>query len=464
MKPMGMTFCGVVLASALFLCPAMAETLMPPPERGEVIDEVTRFTGLTKEMVSLALGDSPELFNGLEDAVFGVRVLNKFCEAKDSEALADMVDYAFGKAIDALKDKVLPQSMNVFLTAISVYHTSLEVIRDHVFIPKFDDKIYQEYKSARLDDLRRGDSSEEAKSTAFSRATTQKDSGYYVVKDQLFGQMMKAKGYNAHQLGERVINELRKKIDTFWMDRLELKLQQEILKNQREELVANIWNGCSGQLDAIRALAARASGPDRFFIVESDIPIGWKLDRRDARLLERFKPMSRSSGEMFQAFTLRPTGYAEKNGIYYDSTGKKVLTFMHDHVDIVIMPAVRTLAGGYVFSFKDQMAEGLKNNKSYCRSSAKIARQLTEYGIELGYVAIEDQTDFRRADYYVAVFIKKGWYVTIQINGYSPKGLEALANNEASRNPGRAGSYIMKTIATEDFLMQIVKIIAEKIP
>ena len=463
MKTLAMTCCGVVLASALLLRSAAAETFSPP-ERSEVIDEVARFTGLTQEGIGLALGDSPELFDGLEDAVFGVRVVNQFCEAKDGEALADLVDYAFGKAINALKDKVLPQSVNVFLTALSVYHASLEVIRDYVFIPKFDEKIYQEYKSARLDDLRRGDSSVEAQNTAFSRATTQKDSGYFVVKDHLFDQMMKAKGYNAHQLGERVLGELRKKIDAFWMGRLELKLQQEVLKNRREELVSDIWNSCSGQLEALRALTARASGPERFFIVESDIPAGWKLDRRDAKLLERFKPVPRSGGDTAQAFTLRPTGYNEKNGNYYDRTGKKTLRFMHDHIDVAIAPVVRTLAGGYVFNFKDQMAEGLKKNESYLRSSAKIVRPLTEHGIELGYVAIENQADFRRGDDYVAAFVKKGWYVTIGINGFSLKDLEALDNDEASRESSRAGSTILKTVASEDFLMQLVKIIAEKIP
>lgn len=259
------------------------------PERSEVIEEVAGFTGLSKDAVELVFKDSPSLLTSMDETVFAIKVVNKFSEAKDTEALADLYDYALGKALDKMKDKLLPQAMNGVLLAFSVYKTSLEAMRDYYYIPKFDNKIYQAYRSARLEDLRRGDTSFESKQTAFSQATTQKDSGYFVVKDQMYEKMIKAKGYN-EIMGHVVEKKLRGQIDDFWRDRLELKLQQEQLRQRRQEMIAGVWKNRSAQVAAIRARAEQLSVPQE--------PVA-KAKPRDSRSApkDKAKPAPAKSGD-----------------------------------------------------------------------------------------------------------------------------------------------------------------------
>ena len=458
-----MAFKGALLFLVSMLVAVPAAAGIDRPERAEVIEEVSRFTGLGKDAVSLVFNENPDLLAGMDEAVFAVKVINSFCEARDTEALADLQDYALGKAIDKMKDKLLPQAMNGFLLAFGVYKTSLEAMRDYYYIPTFDSKIYQAYRAARLEDLRRGDTSFESKQTAFSKATTQKSSGYFVVKDQMYEKMIKAKNYQKEHIGEKLERKLRSQIDDFWRDRLELKLQQEQLQAGRNEMIAALWQNRSAQVDALRAKAGRAAGPEGFFITQRDLPPGWKLNVREKTKPEEMTPRKRTDGAYAQTIKLTPTGHAEKDGRYYDSTGKKILTFMHNSVSVAIAPAVQSSPTGYVFSFKEQVKENIRKNKSDYVAAARILGTWTENGVEAGYLALEDQADFRRGDRYVAVFIKGNWYVTIEIYGFSLRDLERLAQDEEARSKGRGSTYILKTPASEETLVHLARAIAGKI-
>jgi len=458
-----MAFKGILIFLASMLLPIPTTAGINRPERAEVIEEVSRFTGLGKDAVSLAFNEEPALLAGMDEAVFAIKVINGFCEARDTEALADLQDYALGKALDKMKDKLLPQAMNGFLLAFGVYKTSLEVMRDYYFIPKFDDKIYQAYRAARLEDLRRDDTSFESKQTAFSKATMQSKSGYFAVKDQMYERMIKAKNYQREQIGEKLEKKLRSQIDDFWRDRLELKLQQERLQTGRNEMIAALWQNRSAQVDALRARAGRAAGPEGFFITQRDLPPGWKLNARDKTKPEEMTPRKRNDGAYAQTIKLTPTGYPEKDDRYYDATGKNILSFMHNSISVSITPAIQTMPSGYVFSFKEQVRESIRKNQSIYLASARMLRTLTENGIEAGYLALEDQADFRRGDRYIAVFIKGNWYVTVEIYGFSLRDLERLAQDEDARNKGRGSKYILKTPANEETLTHLVKAIAGKI-
>jgi hypothetical protein len=227
------------------------------PSREEVISEVARQTGLTNDAVSLIAKENPQLLQGLNDAVLGVKIVNSLADARDTEALADLMGYT----IDKLRDKALPSAMNGFIVAFKVYKTALEITRDYYYVPRLDAGLYNAYRQARADGLRRGDTSIEEMTTAFERASTRDWSGYYAVKDSMFEALVKAKGYNQALMGEKMKQTLWHQIDDFWMKRCEAKLLQEILQANKAELERQTWARVSNQLNAIKSAAARTGEP-----------------------------------------------------------------------------------------------------------------------------------------------------------------------------------------------------------
>ena len=223
------------------------------PTREEIINEVARQTGLTNDAVSLIAKENPQLLQGFNDTVLAVKVVNSLADARDTEALADLMGYT----VDKLRDKALPSALNGFIVAFKVYKTALEITRDYYYVPKLDAGLYEAYRQARADGLRRGDTSEEEMSTAFERATTRDWSGYYAVKDPMFDALVKAKGYNKSLMDEKMKQSLWRGIDDFWMKRCEAKLLQEILKANQAELERQIWARASRQLAAVKNAASR---------------------------------------------------------------------------------------------------------------------------------------------------------------------------------------------------------------
>jgi len=228
-----------------------------PPSRAEVISEVARQTGLTNDAVSLIAKENPQLLQGLNDTVLGIKVVNSLADARDTEALADLMGYA----VDKLRDKALPSALNGFIVAFKVYKTALELTRDYYYVPKLDSGLYNAYRAARADGLRRGDTSIEEMTTAFERASTRDWSGYYAVKDSMFEALVKAKGYNQALMDEKMKQALWHQIDEFWMKRCEAKLMQEILGANKAELERQIWARVSGQLNSIKIAARHPDAP-----------------------------------------------------------------------------------------------------------------------------------------------------------------------------------------------------------
>jgi len=233
--------------------PQVLQGQFDSPSREEVISEVARQTGLTNDAVSLIAKENPQLLQGLNDAVLGIKVVNSLADARDTEALADLMGYA----VDKLRDKALPSAMNGFIVAFKVYKTALEITRDYYYVPKFDAGLYNAYREARADGLRRGDTSVEEMTTAFERASTRDWSGYYAVKDSMFEALVKAKGYNKALLDEKMKQGLWRQIDDFWMKRCEAKLLQEILRANKAEMERQIWARASRRLNEIKTAAAR---------------------------------------------------------------------------------------------------------------------------------------------------------------------------------------------------------------
>ncbi|MBI4384705.1 MAG: hypothetical protein HY579_11815 [Nitrospinae bacterium] len=247
--------CNKTVLVVLFLLfgalPAIAGGLSKPT-RAEVIDEVSRFTGSAADAVGLVYEEHATLFENVNNAVFAVKAVNMIADARDQELAAEIamegLDYGLGK----IKDKFLPGAVNGFLAMAGVYQTSLEILRDYVVIPKFEESIYQAYKASRSGDSKM-DASPEARETAFLSATANSVSGYYVVKDKMFEEMIKKKNWTRESVSER----WRTQIDDFWIKRLETRYQLELLKAQKEKLKAEAWKAVARDIDAIRAEAAK---------------------------------------------------------------------------------------------------------------------------------------------------------------------------------------------------------------
>ncbi|MDI3530601.1 MAG: peptide/nickel transport system substrate-binding protein [Candidatus Atribacteria bacterium] len=238
------TFC----MACVFVLPAFS---FAEVTRDEVINETARLTGLSKDALELVYQEAPSLFAGVEQAAFTVKVVHLFANARDDNAVLEL----FNRFADTLRTTFLPGPLNTFFTAIKAYKTSLEVIRDYVFIPSLKESIYRNYRSSRLIDWKRGDKSTESISTAFEMATMGRFSGYYEVKESMYQELVRAKGYNQDLIGPKLENYLRSQIDQFWKDTLELRFQREMLTQNESAITAKIWETIAGDLERIRRRA-----------------------------------------------------------------------------------------------------------------------------------------------------------------------------------------------------------------
>ncbi len=282
------------------------------PNRSEIIEEISNVTGLTTDMVSLAAKENPELLDNLGDTVFTVKIINSFSEAKDVEAFEDLFNYS----IDKVLTKTLPPQMTFFLTALRAYKTSLEMIRDYILIPEFDEKMYSRYFETRLAQIKQGDMSLEAKQHAFAIATMDKstnmlfpDRGYYVLKNKMFEDIIKARGYNPDLVGtdEKLGSYLWKQIDEFWMNRMEARLNQELIKKGKKEIINSIWDNSSKQLKAIESAANKIRKTK-----EEKIP-NKKVDENIPELQNIFEAQFSKDGKLTYS---KPWQYDEKNKCY----------------------------------------------------------------------------------------------------------------------------------------------------
>ncbi|MCX7667350.1 MAG: hypothetical protein N2Z84_00250, partial [Atribacterota bacterium] len=225
---------------------------MEEVSREEVIEEASRLTGLAKDTLELIYDDAPTLFDNLERVTFGVKVVHLFATAQDNEAMLELFD----RFVDHLKSILLPNPLQTFLTAVKVYKTSLEVIRDYVVVPRFEESIYQNYRSMRLIDWRRGDTSEEAKNMAFESAVMGW-SGYYLVQEKMYQTLLKRKGYNVDLLDAKLEKHFRSQIDRFWMNTLELRFQKEILADEEDAITSMLWQSVGSDLARLQQEAER---------------------------------------------------------------------------------------------------------------------------------------------------------------------------------------------------------------
>ena len=467
------------------------------PDRSEVLEEIAKHTGLTKDVVELVYAEQADVFKGLDNLVFADKVFNLVLEAKDTEALTEVVMKFLEYRKDALVEQAFPAAVGTFLTFASAYKASLEMVRDYHWIPKYEDKIYRAYKESRdkdreenrriaemqgvkVDESKLEDTSQESRDTAFNMGVMTKASGYYAVKEKMLNEMVKEKLdlKSTDAAGDKALEILRKQVDDFWINRLEMKYQQERLKARGEGLEKEMWDKNAQQLEAIRAAAAKMSGPQRFFFSEKDIPQGWKKIKEGPHRTYKFTPRgdnNPSNPGWVQGFGLYKAEYTQKGDDFFTSDGRAANVNDID-VTIFISPRMVKYVTDKNIPFEDDSLDSIKfmltgwdsnpgwesNPEWEPNPGQKFYGKFMEEGVLLGYVEGGWGTG-SNVNWYGVMFVKGSWRVQVSVNGNS---LASIQEDEARiiKAYGKSDIIYDKTMVSEELARTIARTVARKIP
>jgi hypothetical protein len=441
----------ILVSCILSYIPSIAGEL-DKPDKAEVIGELSRFTGLGGDVLGKVREENASLFENVNHAVFAIKAINMLAEAKDQDAAAEIAQYGLNYGLDKIKDRFLPVAVSGFVALASACKTALEVIRDYIFIPKFEEAIYHKYKESRLADSKYshnlGDLSEESRETAFATATMSSMSGYYAVKSTMFEEMIKKRDLKKDSMGEKMIKDLERKIDDFWIKRMETRYQVDLLREQKEKLKAETWKIVAKDIDAIRTAANKphsgGNEPDRFFITEKDIPDTWKYYPRGKNDFVINSGGRQSFSMVNPAFLkgLNEKKYPGGVSSYTLPDGSPAYPMPID-VGTVIYPKPAS------YDKADEIKKKIKPGGL----SDFPSESVTTGGC--GPDSVEGS--------FVCLLVKGKWVVELRVSGWAQKALQAEQAKELARR-GKPGNYVDQTIATEDLARQLAKIVAARIP
>lgn len=319
------------------------------PTTAEVVDEVARFTGLSSDLTQLVFKSEPELLAKFGKTVFGVQVLNQLLEAKDTEVMSSIFDYTVSKLADYLMKQSVHSAVGTFFTVVKAYKASLEVVRDYIIVPKLDNDTYIRYKKARGGVLKYSSANP---TQAFEQATFVSFSGYHLLKEKRYKELIKAKGYNPELIGDKLEASLRRKIDDFWMKQMEAKYVQELLKESQEALVKSIWKTAQREIDLLNKLVLELGTihAGLFIDISKDLPEGWWVVKRTNE--GRYQPSKiKDSDQWLQWFDISDAkGYEwdANNGRYFRMAGQEKIHDLPSYatVAVVIYPRFQEVQGG----------------------------------------------------------------------------------------------------------------------
>ena len=422
-----------------------AEIDLGPLETSEMIEEVSRFTGLTSDALGAVMEESPALFTNLNDTVTAVKVVDHIYNAKDSEAVAEVANWYLSGLADKSVATAFGAGAASAFAAAKAYKATLDIIHDYAFVPAFDEKIYKRYKNLREASLGPGrrDTHPDAMELDYRQATAEGvfDKGYFAVKGEMVDKFLmkkygKERKEDLEELSEMLKNHARKQVDDYWMNRMEAKFQQEQLKENKDKYIQEIWEKQAKELEAIRAAAAKLPGePERFFFTAKDVPQGWKLSRdKDSSLTVKKQPNTNFN---YQSFKLYPAEYVEKvdkqgYASYYTPKGDHAggVTVI---VSLMIGPRFDTLSGHH-FDWVDDVKERPK----YMSEGGKTVKEFKDEGVLTGfYVIFPGKT--------LSCF-----FTFVKGSSWLVERLDVSANHSAP--------------VSEEFALKLARTIAHKIP
>ncbi len=240
----------IAIALIFAILPFMLEA-QKDLSRSEIIEEAHQITGITNSTLSLIYDDSPELFQNLDDAAFTIKVVNMISEGKSADAVCEVTQSILGSVADKVMEDVFPKSWLSFVSAVQVYNEILQIIKKRIVVPKLENKYYRYYKNIRI----RTDNKEEI-NDAFWNATVQSLGGaYHMMRaemKEMRKEVLRQAGWRRKYLNEQ-------SVDDFWINRFEVRYQQEQIKNNRRHVIKRIrehfLNNYKSDIASIQAAA-----------------------------------------------------------------------------------------------------------------------------------------------------------------------------------------------------------------
>lgn len=415
-------FCALLFCSRAFPVEVQAT-----PE--EIIAEVEKATGCAKDALDAVMKESPQLFEKVGDTVTGIKVINLILDAKDAEAVAEVAKWQINKAVDVMLKKVFPAPMLSAVSAFKAYYAALELMRDYLVIPAFDERLYQAYKRQRAG---AGGGSPEA---AFTEATVLPASGYYLVKPSMLDKYIKARGWNKEAAGESMIKNAEKQIDNFWEKRLEARYQKDLAAEQAAKIKIQMWNAQGAALAAIRTAAAKYANAYPYFLTRGDVDSldGYKFSLYTywpPNSPDRFTPTKEKDTDIvIQSFNVIPKGVTEKKRaddgfpVCYDAGGQRMHNGPYAHVSIQVCP--RIMSGTYEGKpYTYDNLDGEKDIKHYdSHPFVGFVREITQPGMAYGHLLRKASKDGKGGEKgYIVIFFTEKDRVIIGVSQIEPYG------------------------------------------
>jgi hypothetical protein len=221
----------IAIALIFVILPFMLEA-QENLSRSEIIEEAHKITGITNSTLSLIYDDSPQLFQNLDDAAYTIKVVNMIAEGKNADAVCEITQSILGSVADKVMEDVFPKSWLTFVSAVQVYNEILQIIKKRIVVPKLENKFYRYYK-----DIRIKTNNKEEINNAFWDATVQSMGGYYHMMraemKEMRRELLRQAGWRRKYLDEQ-------SVDDFWINRFEVRYQQEQIKNNRRHIIKRI--------------------------------------------------------------------------------------------------------------------------------------------------------------------------------------------------------------------------------
>lgn len=259
-------FCG---NSFLFAATNPVKPHIPPPTTAEVIAEVERFTGLGSDVAGLLEKESA-LLEEIDRQIYYMKILDNVYNAKDWDAIMVMVEAVVNDKIDQLMEKLLPKTLNTYITVAQAAKASMEIFRDYALVPYLDNSVYEIYQSKRSNAL--AYNPREAFDETLSHYGP---ANYFALKEQKTQDLIKSMGYNPKLVSDEMYNKIiMPKLETFWFNQMETRFQQEQFAREYPEIEKQASKKLKMLMEKVKALAAKPQeiNWEALLIKQSDLP------------------------------------------------------------------------------------------------------------------------------------------------------------------------------------------------
>lgn len=213
--------------------PDVAPPPKKPPAYNEIVMAVSEQTTLSPDVINKLYQQQPALFSNIKVILADIKALDQLV-ASDPETLAKNLSWTKMASRDG--------AMQAFDIAARRYKVSMSLLPKGVQVPAWSEKLARAYRLAR--------NSQHSEPMAYRYAL--EESGESKGQQDLYTQLLKAKGQTADTIPADMANYLQGKAELYWQNRLEVDYQLDVLKRTRGRVIDQLWNTRRADLDRIR--------------------------------------------------------------------------------------------------------------------------------------------------------------------------------------------------------------------